>query len=282
MITLLLTVFLLIPFVALVLSPLLKSRLHSSGRIFVLHSARPSFSEVSSTTPRQLQRFLDLVATSGLHFGSLEEALDDNSCVALTFDDGYDDLLDIWPLLRERGVPVTIFLPTRYIGLANDWDNFISAGKRRHLSADQVRKLVDEGAAFGSHSHTHRDLTALSSPEALDDLLTSKRLLEDLTLHRVDYLAYPFGKTDSRIAALTTQAGYRYAFCSEPGGRAAFRRGRIPLGRLDNALTFDSKLNPDLLSGAEVLKSYIIGAFSHLTPAGSQLKVGDQAPIISD
>lgn len=274
MITLLLAVFLLIPFAALLLSPLLKERLHSGGRVFVLHSARPSFSEISSTSSNQLRRFLDQVSASGLRFGSLDEALADDSCVALTFDDGYDDLLDVWPLLRERGVPITIFLPTRYIGLANDWDNFISAGKRRHLSAEQVRKLVDEGAVFGSHSHSHFDLTALSSQEALDDLITSKRLLEDLTLHGVDYLAYPFGKTDAHVAALAAQAGYRNAFCSEPGGRGAYQRGRIPLGRLDNSLTFGSKLNPDLLSGAEVLKSYIIGAFSHLSPAGSQLKAG--------
>jgi hypothetical protein len=282
MIALLIAVFLLIPFAAFLFSPLFKEKLHAGGRIFVLHSTRPSFSEISSTSPNQLHRFLDLVVSSGLRFGTLAEALGDDSCVALTFDDGYEDLLDVWPLLRERGVPITIFLPTRYIGAANDWDNFVSAGRRRHLSADQVRKMVDEGAVFGSHSHSHRDLTAMSSQEALEDLITSKKLLEDLTLHRVDYLAYPFGKTDSRIAGLAKQAGYSYAFCSEPGGRGAYHRGRIPLGRLDNALTLGSKLNLDLLSGAEVLKSYVIGSFSHLTPASTQLKVGGEKPIISD
>jgi peptidoglycan/xylan/chitin deacetylase (PgdA/CDA1 family) len=282
MIKLLLAVFVLIPFAALLLSPLLKQKLHAGGRVFVLHSTRPSFSEISSTSPRQLLCFLDLVSSFGLRFGSLQEALEDDSCVALTFDDGYDDLLNVWPLLRERGVPATIFLPTRFIGLANNWDNMISAGKRRHLSADQVKELVDEGAVFGSHSHNHRDLTTLSSQEVLEDLTTSRKLLEDLTLQHVEYLAYPFGKTNSRITALAREAGFRYAFGSEPGGRGAYYRGRIPLGRLDNSLTFGSKLNLDLLSGAEVLKSYVIGAFSHLTPASSRLKVSREAPIISD
>ena len=42
--------------------------------------------------------------------------------VVLTFDDGFADVHEhAWPLLRERGLPFTIYLTTAYVGGAYRW-----------------------------------------------------------------------------------------------------------------------------------------------------------------
>lgn len=271
--TTLFLIFLLLPLIALAVSFFLKEHLHASGRIFLLHSVKPSYSEISSVSPDQLREFLDLVDDADLQFASLDQALVDPGKVAVTFDDGYDDFMEVWPLLRDRGVPVTIFIPTDFIGQANSWDNFLTSGKRIHLSADKLGLLSQEGVTFGSHGRSHRDLTTLTTEEINEELVASRKVLAELTGQRIDYIAWPFGKHDPQIARLAVETGYVCGFCSEPKGRGGFTCGRIPLGRLDNSISFAAKLSPELLSGAEYLKCLLIGAFSHLTPAVRHLKL---------
>ena len=43
--------------------------------------------------------------------------------MVLTFDDGFADVHDhAWPLLRERGLPFTIYLTTAYVGGPMRWE----------------------------------------------------------------------------------------------------------------------------------------------------------------
>src|SRR5262245_15768924 len=49
------------------------------------------------------------------------------AAAVITFDDGYRDFYDLaWPVLRELGLPATVFVPTAYIGVERmlDHDRF--------------------------------------------------------------------------------------------------------------------------------------------------------------
>jgi peptidoglycan/xylan/chitin deacetylase (PgdA/CDA1 family) len=55
------------------------------------------------------------------------ERKDRGSVLAITFDDGYRDFYEqAWPILRELGLPATLFIPTAYIGSGRmlDHDRF--------------------------------------------------------------------------------------------------------------------------------------------------------------
>src|SRR4029077_19417069 len=81
--------------------------------------------------------------------------------VAITFDDGYRDVLwNASPVLRRLHMPATEYVIT----------DRISGGDVSFLTWPQLRRLERAGIAIGSHTVTHADLTTLSSPRALAEL----------------------------------------------------------------------------------------------------------------
>jgi peptidoglycan/xylan/chitin deacetylase (PgdA/CDA1 family) len=81
-----------------------------------------SYPGMISATPRQFNEQLDLLAEMG-NIVSMEQVLDARrgqtslppKSILITFDDACQDFADYaWPALRERQLPVTLFVPTAY------------------------------------------------------------------------------------------------------------------------------------------------------------------------
>jgi peptidoglycan/xylan/chitin deacetylase (PgdA/CDA1 family) len=248
------------------ISPVFCGRFHAHGRILALHSLQPKLLDFGALSVKTLNHVIDGCRSRGLHIGTIEEAILREDTVAITFDDGYDDILQLLPLLGERGITITVFVPTAFIGRTNSWDNFLLKNQRRHLSEEQIKQLAAAGVEFGSHSHWHSDLSRLQDNAIEDELYKSKNILEALTGREVKYVAYPFGRGDDRVSAIARRLGYKGGIWSSPRIADAFNAGRTPLNRFDTRLTIDAKLHPGILSGSEYLKSLIISRFSHLTP----------------
>jgi peptidoglycan/xylan/chitin deacetylase (PgdA/CDA1 family) len=82
------------------------------------------------------------------------------------------------------------------------------------LSWDQVREMSASGVAFGGHTVTHPFLSRLDPAHALDEVLESRRRIEQETQAAVAHFAYPNGRP-ADIAPWThdvlRQAGYTAA-----------------------------------------------------------------------
>ena len=250
----------------ILISPIFRRRFHTQGRILALHSLQPKFLDFGAVSGKTLNHVIDGCRNRGLRIGTIEEAILREDTVAITFDDGYDDIFQMLPLLDERGITITVFVPTAFIGKTNSWDNFLLKNKRRHLSEEQIKQLAAAGVEFGSHSHWHSDLSRLHDDAIEEELRKSKNILEALTGRGVRYVAYPFGHGDNRVSAIARRLGYLAGFWSSPRVADVFNVGRTPLNRFDTQLTINAKLHPGILSGAEYLRSLIISRFSHLTP----------------
>jgi peptidoglycan/xylan/chitin deacetylase (PgdA/CDA1 family) len=250
----------------ILVSPVFYGRFHTHGRILALHSLQPKPFDFGAVSVESLNQVIDGCHNRGLRIGSIEEAILKEDTIAITFDDGYDDILQMLPLLSEHQIMATVFVPTAFIGKQNSWDNFLLRNKRRHLSGEQIRQLAAAGVEFGSHSHSHCDLSRLGDEAIEDELRNSKNILEALTGKEVRYIAYPFGCGDNRVSAIARRLGYQAGIWSSPRVTDSFNVGRTPLNRFDTQLTINSKLHPSILSGSEYLKSLIISRFSHLTP----------------
>jgi hypothetical protein len=104
------------------------------------------------------------------------EAGDDSPKVVITFDDGFVDVhTTAWPLLREAGLPFTLYVTTAYIDGTMHWPGSTSQHPGPALGWRQLEELAGSGlVTIGNHTHTHARPEALSAEE----LDTCSELLE--------------------------------------------------------------------------------------------------------
>ncbi len=197
--------------------------------------------------------------------------------VLLTFDDGYQELLDnAVPALESRSIPAHIFIVSGFVGRENSWELSLPATSRRHLSRDEIRDLSERGFSFGSHTRTHRDLTRLGAGEVRDELVRSKGELEEILGFAVRSLSYPFGRFDERVLKEAALAGYDAAFSMYPprarGERDPFALRREGVYVIDTLGSLLRKVQRGPLFWFEDMKGRAINRVAVLTPIlkGSQ------------
>ena len=119
--------------------------------------------------------------------------------VLITFDDGYRDVLwNAAPLLHRLRMPATMYVITARVGGRDG----------SFLTWSELVRLERLGFDIGSHTVDHVDLTRLSSIAAYAELRSSRRVLERHLGRPAQWIAYPFGHADERIAVVAAAAGY--------------------------------------------------------------------------
>lgn len=164
----------------------------------------------------------------------------DRPRVAVTFDDAYENFHDhALPILREFGVPVTLFAPVGLLdgghpALAgrlerspdgdpgfNDPDTV--GGAAPLMTSEQVHAALETGlVTLGNHTLTHPDL-ATATPESLaTEVREARRRLEHEFGVTVDRFCYPYGRY-SRAALSLVRETHALAVTAvdEPLGPAA-------------------------------------------------------------
>lgn len=166
---------------------------------------------------------------------------------AITFDDGYLGVFDIaWPILRDMGVPATVFVPTGVPAATGFWwDDPTVVGlttpeqrmrwltdlggdataisravttRRDHLprthrqaSWARIARAAREGCEIGVHSTTHRNLTLLADAELRRETEGSRLELFSRTGVHARCFSYPYGLFDSRVRDAVRRAGFETA-----------------------------------------------------------------------
>lgn len=194
--------------------------------------------EITRLSPGRLERFLDLIQTSGLRVARPDDGIQmGGHDILLTFDDGFESIAEFaLPRIVRRGWSALVFLVAGSVSGYDDWDVRILGRRRRMLSWDQVRAWSRCGICFGSHTMTHADPTALSERALRFELRTSKELIEDELGRRIEYLSYPFGRHNTRVRAIAGECGYRAAFATS-GGLSSGNTFALPRTTVNGLMT---------------------------------------------
>jgi peptidoglycan/xylan/chitin deacetylase (PgdA/CDA1 family) len=185
-------------------------------RIDTLSPTLPSLTRALTVDPADFAAQMHWIAGHGFHTITqlqLWDALMNGKTlpskpVMITFDDGYRDVFGkASTTIKRLGLHATAYVIT----------DRISGPDASFLTWGLLKGLERRGIEIGSHTIHHVELPTLSSTQAMQELLGSRRLLERRLGHPVQWLAYPAGKVDSRIVALVKRAGYVLAMTTQPG-----------------------------------------------------------------
>jgi len=152
---------------------------------------------------------------------------DSRPAVALTFDDAYGNFhARAWPLLAERGMPATLFVPVAFVAGAGPAP-LRGAGHLPPTSWAELREMAASGRlAVGSHTWSHADLTRLPAARVDEELRRSRETLEDRVGRAVTAFCYPRGLWSKR---LEPQVAEVYELAAIGGGRRITAAGLEPL-----------------------------------------------------
>lgn len=184
--------------------------------VFNYHHIRPMPSVASSTisdraftvSPEGLETHLKYFKENGYQVISVYDLLDyfdtgrplPAKAVAITFDDGYYGQYKwAFPLLKKYKMTATFFIVTSYIGKGN------------MLTWPQIKEMSEAGMTIGSHSLDHASLTKLDDIQLRDELVNSKKILEEKIGKQVDLFSYPGGDYNDHVIELVKEAGYQAA-----------------------------------------------------------------------
>ena len=145
----------------------------------------------------------------GYIFIPVEKALEKSALrdgckyAVITFDDvPYDAYENAVPFLVEKNLPFTMFITTGFIG------------QDGYMNVEQIKEVDSlDICTIGAHTVSHSNLRYSDDP--LYEMEASKKYLEELLDHRIDIMAYPYGRQSSvsrKVIECAKRAGFKCAF----------------------------------------------------------------------
>lgn len=160
------------------------------------HEVLDSLKDPLAITPAHFRALIREIKSKGYTFVDANDLVkikngeikQPQRAIMLGFDDGYkDNYLNAYPILREEGAKATFFLISGEI-----------SHKNRMTYAD-IEEMIRGGMAIGSHTVSHRKLSALSDEEVFKELNDSKFALEHDFGVSVNSVAYPGGYENQSV-----------------------------------------------------------------------------------
>ncbi len=173
---------------------------------------------ITSRHPSQFERDMVALRDEGYQtvtFYDLQASRFPEKPIIITFDDGYYSVLKYaLPRMQKVGFKGVVYMPVDFIGQTNHWDVQFFGKVFRHLSADDLRFLRQQGFEIGSHGCSHRSLPDLPEKRAIDEIRRSKQRLEEILQEKIISISYPFGRINPRLLRQVEQAGYLFGLAS--------------------------------------------------------------------
>lgn len=176
----------------------------------------PTADAAYTISAQQFSDQLDLVMDTGHPVSTVSDLADaagvgpaapmHEQVVVLTFDDGTASHLEtVLHMLWERNIPGEFYI------------NPVNVGRRGFLSWTELRGMASAGMSIQSHGYSHRYMDEIDDASVVDELLRSRKTIEDRIGQAVTVFAAPGGRINHFVAALARRVGYKAVCGSRPG-----------------------------------------------------------------
>lgn len=220
--------------------------------VLAYHALSDDWDAVTTVTPAQFRAQLERLLAAGYvgtTFSRAVTAPPPGNVLAVTFDDAHRSVMTVaFPLLRDLGLPATVFAPTDWVGTGTPtgWPGFEADAAGPHaqelvcLDWDELGTLAEAGWEVGSHTCSHPRLTTLDDDALADELTRSRAVIEERLGRPCTSIAYPYSDHDGRVVAATAAAGYALAATIPVGGARPLplRWPRVGVFRTDSPRRF--------------------------------------------
>jgi peptidoglycan/xylan/chitin deacetylase (PgdA/CDA1 family) len=211
------------------------------GRILCYHSVGQPLFGVNDVSPAHFRRHIELALGAGLRFVPASDLARDGGSpkdVAITFDDGLRSVMrNAAPILADYNIPWSLFVVSDWSDGKGPWGDDVFLGWR------DLERLIAAGVEVGSHSATHPDFTHLDLPRIVEELGSSRRVIEDRLGIKVETFAIPFGQSmnwPARAAQAARQVGYEVVYAQAEETRPIGTIPRTFVTRFDGDLIFNA------------------------------------------
>lgn len=203
--------------------------------ILTYHSIDESGSVISidrQTFTQHMRWLADNVAV--VHLKQLLELPEDEHAVAITFDDGFQNFADrALPVLREHGLPATVFVVSDLVGRTNEWSvgTLPAVPHLPLMDWDVLGRLAAENVVIGSHTRTHPNLRLVNGERLQHEVAGAADVITERIGQRPHSFAFPYGEQDDAVIA-AARASYSLA-CTTELRAVRDRDDALQLPRLD-------------------------------------------------
>lgn len=188
--------------------------------ILCYHNLNPIKPGSMNLTPEKFESQIKWLKDNGFTVVPLKEAVEylqgkrsslPEKSVVVTADDGWESVYTyMQPIIKKYNIPVTLFI----------YPQTISAGKNA-MTWDELKELQQTGLFdIQGHTYSHpnfkqekRHLSEEAYEKAVrNELVNSKKILEEKLNIKVSFLAWPFGIYNDYLEKEAANAGYVMAF----------------------------------------------------------------------
>jgi len=189
--------------------------------------------------PVKFRGQLEMLATAGFRFTTVAElarqivdGAPPPGLAAVSFDDAMrNNLTTAYPIMRELGIPATVYVPTDWLGGHSPWIG--PGGDNEIMSEAELAELSRAGWELGAHTRSHADLSKLDYEACRSEIEGSCRALERIIGAPVQTFAYPFGYYGPAAVEAVRDLGLLAAVTTGSGSWDRFELTRAMMGAAD-------------------------------------------------
>lgn len=188
--------------------------------VLIYHDIRATPRNYFDVEVEDFKKQLDWLQKDGWQTLSMEEFIDcvengkpfPKKSVLITFDDGYAGIWDYAaPELEKRNMKATFFVVPKTLDVAK--------GNYPHITTEQLKILANNPLfSIGCHSMSHATLNSLNDDQLTEEIVNSKKIIENIIGKEIRSFAYPTGEYNKTVVKKAIAAGYAVAFAVQDRG----------------------------------------------------------------